>query len=271
MLHSRAVSTRGMRCIAVSALIAGLLMLVPTAQGRQVASLSLIVNFSDTGAVSVTLPNGTPVGTTSGTATVIPAGFYTLVLNGPGECINLPLLELNGPGVNIQDDMIGGETDTHNLYATFLPNSTYTWHLDRSQSVVHTFRTSADVVGTDPAGGSSSSSSSAKHPTPTSQDIAGSAILPFRGVLTGAVSAAGRLTFAYKGKSVATLKVGRYTVAVTDKSSTNGFMLQKIRHATVSVTGKAFVGIRTASVNLTAGKWLFMPRTGKTTYSIVVS
>ena len=129
-----------LRLIAASAFLAGLLTLAPAAQSRTAASLSLVVSFTAEGVVSVSLPNGTPVGSTSGAPTVIPAGFYTIVLNGPGECINLPLLELKGPGVNIQDDMLGGETDTHNLYATFLPNTTYTWHIDRSQSIVHTFK-----------------------------------------------------------------------------------------------------------------------------------
>src|SRR6185369_11301859 len=119
-------------------------------------------------------PDGTPVGTTSGAPTVIPAGFYTLTLNGPGECINLPLFELKGPGVNIQDDMLGGETDTHALYANFLPNSIYTWHIDRNQALLYSFRATSDSVGgATPT--TSGSSTSTKTPKPTSQDITGSA------------------------------------------------------------------------------------------------
>jgi hypothetical protein len=105
----------------------------------------------------------------------------------------------------------------------------------------------------------------------TSQDIVGSAILPFRGTLTGAVSAGGRLTVAFRGKSVSSLKAGRYKVAVSDKSSTNGFVLQKLAHRAVSVTAPTFVGTHSVSVTLTAGRWLVMPRLGKATYSIVVS
>ena len=114
-------------------------------QARRAADLSLTVSFSASGAVTVTLPDGTPVGSTSGAPTVIPAGYYTLNLFGPGECINLPLFELAGPGVNIQDDMLGGEVERNTLFATFLPNTTYTWHTDRNALVVHTFRTSSDV------------------------------------------------------------------------------------------------------------------------------
>ena len=264
-LHSRALCP-----IAASALVAGLLMLAPAAQGRSTASLSLVVTFSASGTISVTLPDGTPVGSTSGAPTVIPAGSYTLMLYGPGGCTYLPVFELKGPGESIIDDMRGGEWDTFQYDAYFLPNSTYTWRNNANPGVVFTFRTSASVVGTS-QGQTSAGTSSGKGSTVSSQDIAGTAILPFRGTLTGAVSAAGRLTIAYKGKSVTSLKAGKYTIAVTDKSSTNGFMLQKMKHKAVSVTGATFVGKRSASFQLTAGKWLVTSRLGKTTYSIVVS
>ncbi len=67
------------------------------------------------------------------------------------------------------------------------------------------------------------------------------------------------------------MKAGRYTIAVTDKSSTNGFMVEKLKHKAVSVTGMTFVGKHSASVRLTAGKWFVKPHLGKTTYSFVVS
>src|SRR5262249_30268612 len=159
----------------------------------------------------------------------------------PGECINLPLFELQGPGVNIADDMLGGEVEKNTLYATFLPSTTYSWHIDRNAAVVHTFRTSADVLGTAPATPSTTPPTSSG-PVAKSQDIVGSGILPFRGKLTGAVSAAGRLTLAFKGKSASKLKPGRYTVAVVDSSSTSGFMLQKAAKQPMAVTGTAFVG-----------------------------
>src|SRR5262245_6217706 len=145
--------TRGWKWLAAGVLcVAGILLsLAPVGQAQRAANLSLTVNFTAAGVVTVTLPDGTPVGSTSGAPTVIPAGFYSLNLAGPGECINLPLFQLSGPGVNIQDDMLGGEVEKNTLYATFLPNTTYTWHIDRSANVVHSFRTSSDVVGTQPA------------------------------------------------------------------------------------------------------------------------
>jgi hypothetical protein len=242
-------------------------MLAQAAQGRATATASLVVTFTAGGSISVTLPDGTPVGSTGGTPTVIPAGYYTLMLYGPGDCTYLPAFELKGPGESILDDMRGGEWETFQYDAYFLPNSTYTWRNNANPGIVYTFRTSATIVGTPPGHTSSSTSSG----TVSSQDIAGGAPLPFRGTLTAAVSAAGKLTMSFKGKSVASLRVGRYKIAVTDKSSTSGFMLQKLKHSVVSVTGTAFVGKRSATYQLTAGKWLVAPRLGKTTYSIVVS
>jgi hypothetical protein len=256
-----------LRLLASCAVAAGLLTLAPAAQARPAATPSIVVTFAVSGTVTVTL-NGTPLGSTSGAATTMPGGYYALVLNGPGDCISLPLWELKGPGIDLQDDMHGGEVDTHSIPAYFVPNSTYTWHIDSNQAVVYTFKTTTEVVGSAPAGFTSPTKTVTTKPT--SQDITGSAVLPFRGTLIGAVSAAGRLTLAYKGKSVGTLKAGKYTIAVTDKSSTNGFMVEKIKHAAMSVTGTAFVGKRSAPVNLTAGKWLVMQRLGKTTYSIIV-
>jgi len=265
------VVPKALRLIAALAAAAGLLAAAPTAQGARSANLSLRVSFTEAGAITVTLSDGTPVGTTSGAPTVIPAGFYTLLFFGPGECINLPLFQLRGPGVNINDDMLGGETDVHTLYATFLPNATYTWRSDRNVSTVYAFRASSDVVGTPSTGSGGSGTTSGSGAKPTSQDITGSAIAPYRGTLTGAVSAAGRLTIAFKDRSVSSLKAGRYTVAVSDRSSTNGFLLQKPGRAAVTVTAPMFVGKRSLSVTLTAGRWLVLPRLGKATYSIAVS
>jgi hypothetical protein len=260
--------SRALRLLATS-VFAGAVLFAPAAHGRPAATPTIVVNFTQAGAVTVALPSGTPLGTTSGTPTMIPGGYYSLLLNGPGDCISLPLFELKGPGIDYQDDMMGGEVDTHSVPLYFVPNSTYTWHIDRNQAVVYTFRTSADVVGTPPTGGLNTSHSG--KPVATSQDIVGSAILPFRGTLTGAVTAAGRLTLAYKGKGVTSLKAGRYLVAVTDKSSSNGFLLAKLRHSATSVTGTAFIGKRSASIRLTAGKWLVMPRLGHAAYTIYVN
>ncbi len=257
------------RFTALSAVVAGLLLLGPAVQARGDGALTLDVAFFSNGAISVTLPDGTPVGSTNGAPTVIPAGFYQVVMSGPGGCIQLPLFDLSGPGASVVGDMSGGETtaEVHNAY--FLPNTTYTWRTDTANTnVIHTFMTSGTVAGAAPgtSGGQGQGAT-----TPTSEDIVGSAILPFRGTLTGAVSASGRLTFAFRGKSVTTLAPGRYRLAVSDRSTTSGFFLQRLKR-TVTVTGAVFTGKRSPTISLTAGTWAFTPvRGAKPVYSIVVA
>ena len=257
------------RALCAAALAAAVLTLASAAHARRAATPSLVVTFTPAGAVTVTLPDGTPVGSTSGTPTTIPAGYYTLLLNGPGDCINLPLFELRGPGVNINDDMLGGETDTHTLYAQFQPSSTYTWHLDRSENVVYTFRTAATTVGS-PVPVPTSTTPAGTHPKPTSQDVTGSAVMPFRGTLVVALSSGGRLSLAYRNKPITVLKPGRYAIAAVDRSTARGVAVQKLAHSAIGVTGTAFVGKRTATVALTTGKWFVVPRPSKAAASIDV-
>lgn len=265
-LHSSAL-----RLIAASAFVA-LLTLAPAAQGRGTAGTqTLQVNFFVTGTIAVTLSDGTPVGATSGAPTVIPAGYYKVLLFGPGGCANVPYFDLKGPGTNIVDNMDGGELATNYHDAYFVPNSTYTWRNDDTPGVVYAFQTSSDVQGTPPPAVGPKGIAASNHGTAVSQNLIGSAIVPSRAALTGAVSAAGRLTLAYKGKSVTTLAAGRYTFTVTDKSTTSGFMLEKTKHALVSVTGLKFVGKHSVKVNLTAGRWFLTPRAGQKTLSIAVS
>jgi hypothetical protein len=271
------VSGRGagsvvLRLVALGALAAGLLALSPAAQGRGATSQSLDVNFSVNGTVVVTLPDGTPVGTTSGAPTVIPAGYYAVVVLGPGGCTQLPLFDLKGPGENIVDDMSGGEVTSETYGAYFMPNATYTWRTDNlNPGIVRTFVTSAVVGGTPLASSSAAPPAPSGTPAPTSQDLVGSAVVPFRGKLTGAVSPGGALTLLYKSRVVSSLIAGRYTITITDESATHGFMLEKAARSMVSVTGGRFVGKRSTSVDLTAGQWHALSGLGTKTYSIVVS
>ena len=99
---------RRTRIFALATLAAALLVAAPVARGQgSRGEHSLDVTFFANGQISVALPDGTPVGTTSGAPTVIPAGVYTISVLGPGGCTQLPLFDLSGPGVRLQDDMIG--------------------------------------------------------------------------------------------------------------------------------------------------------------------
>jgi hypothetical protein len=231
---------------------------------RASATLTLEVTFSASGAIAVTLPDGTSVGTTSGSPTVIPAGYYTVVMTGPGGCIEEPLFDLEGPGEQIQSDMNGGEITSAVYNAYFQPSATYSWRTDNvNPGVVHSFATSALVVGTQPAS-SSPASSASQTPAPTAQGIVGSKVstAPL-GTLTATVSAAGRLTLTTRGKTVSIVKPGQYRIEVTDHDPRASFVLQANGAPPDALTRAGFVGSRSVTVTLTSGIWKYYARPAK--------
>ena len=260
-----------LRLVGAFALLAALFVVAPGAQAQTADNPAINVQFSVSGQIAVSLVDGTPVGTTTGAPTVIPAGYYTLQLIGPGGCANVPYFDLKGPGTSIVDNMDEGELATSYYNLHLLPNSTYTWRNDDVvPTVVYTFATSSATVGAPPATVGKSGLSASNHGTAASVNPFRTAT-PVRGKLTGVVNAAGKLSIAFNGKSVSSLKAGIYKLVVTDKSSTSGFMLSR-KPKTVSVTGSSYIGTKTRSVTLTAGKWVFAPSLGaKQTFSVAVS
>ena len=234
---------------------------------RASAQLTMNVIFDYQGNIQVALPDGTPVGTRSGAPSVIPAGYYSVILTGPGACTLVPYFLLSGPGVAVSDNMAQGEEDFTEYVVDFLPNSTYTWKNGDNPSVVYTFRTSGDVVGTKAPAviwhGPVTSKSSNK-------DIVGSALSPTRGTLTGAVSSAGKLSLLFKGKPAASLHSGRYKLTITDSTSKGGFILQPAKRSAVTLTGSGFMGKKTLTLNLTAGTWTLATTPGKTVATLTV-
>jgi hypothetical protein len=256
------------RVFALGALAAGLLILAPAAQGRTAAALTVNVTFFTNGSMTVTLPDGTPVGAPSGTPTVIPAGYYTMVLTGPGGCTVLPHFDMQGPGMHVHDNMTEGEVANSSFGVYFQPSATYVWTDEAVPGVVNTFKTSSDIQGTAP-NQPATGFQAGKHGTAQSTNPLGSVQLKFRGTLSAAVSSTGKLTLLFKGKSVSSLTAGKYTIVVTDQSNKNGFAFRKIKR-TVTVTGVAFVGKHTGKVSLSAGKWVFTPGVGSKTYALAV-
>jgi hypothetical protein len=69
---------------------------------------------------------------------------------------------------------------------------------------------------------------------------------------------------------VASLRSGRYKIAVDDEAPKRAFMLQRLKKQPVTVTGQAFVGKRTVTVTLDKGQWWYFSGPGKTrTYFLV--
>ena len=78
-----------------------------------------------------------------------------------------------------------------------------------------------------------------------------------RGTLTGGIDTAGRLSLLFKGKSVGSLKAGRYKVSLLDETAKAAFILRLLNKQPRTLSGKAFVGRHTVTVSLKAGQWMF--------------
>jgi hypothetical protein len=83
----------------------------------------------------------------------------------------------------------------------------------------------------------------------------------FRGTLSGAVDPSGKLEL--NGKMVSSVKYGRYALSVDDRASNAGFVLQQAHQVPVAVTGAAFTGKKTLTVDLTIGQWSYHAASGK--------
>jgi hypothetical protein len=246
----------------VVAFAAAFLAVAPVALAARAVSLSLYVSFFPNGSISLTSPDGAAIGTTSGSPSVVPAGYYTLVFSGPGGCTLLPNFHLSGPGANLVTSLTEAQGQKNPTGIDLLPSSTYTWSSDGVPGVVHTFTTTAQVEGSPPTAGTSSGAYSSSGKNVTSHDIVGSAIGQSgvgqsRGTLDVTLSASGRIALAYHGKTVGHLRAGKYTIVVTDASARLGLVLQKLKSPARNLTVPAFTGKRTAYVTLTPGSWLF--------------
>ncbi len=254
-------------CFFAFASAAGETTATTATQARSADTLVAVVTFDLTGAITVALPNGTPVGTTTGSPTLIPAGYYSFNLASIGPCTWVPYFELLGPGVNIADNMDQGEEYSSSDVVNLQPNSTYTWASSDAPTVIHTFRTSADVVGTKPVAVKWTGPFSTK--ATTSSDIVGSNIA--KGTLAASVAANGTVALTMKGKPVTKLASGKYTLTITDKSTNGGLVLVPAKHHALNLTSASFVGKRSVLITLSAGKWSITSKLGSKTSPLVVS
>jgi hypothetical protein len=248
------------RILALAVIATALLLSASAAQGQSTRSadnLTLYVNFDYAGNITVSLPSGTPVGAKSGSSpTVIPAGYYTVELSQPG-CVDVPTFILQGPGVDLEDDLESGEIVTDSAGINLQPNATYTWRSGSINPPVYfTFQTNSQVIGTPPSSTNNATAPPLSKRKQSNTDIVGSDVGKGTvGTLAGGVSAAGKVSLALKGKSISVLKPGRYKLTIDDASRKLGFALKSSTHRTMTVTSASYVGTRSASIVLTAGTW----------------
>ena len=96
-------------------------------------------------------------------------------------------------------------------------------------------------------------------------------IVPFRGTIAATVSAAGKLGISVAGKTISSLKSGRYSISVRDSSANAGFAVQRARGQPITITTKVFVGRKATIVDLKPGQWLAFSPGSKTVYFFVTT
>ena len=267
------------RTIGVIAAALALAAVVAAPGGAARAALpTLYVNYTMQCTFTITDDSGKAVTTIApGTwqiAVSTPGSFGGVDLSGKNDmtaCKGSIDFKLTGPGVNLETTLNDGDGSYDMLSGNFAPSSTYVAVDGNQPSVARAqFATAASGTATGSAGGSSSGStgSSSSGSSSTGGANAGGSVTV--GTLSGTVGATGALKLTYRGKTVTTLKPGKYTVTVVDTSTHNGFLLHG--KSTVTVSSVPYVGKKTLVVNLTTGQWYMAPTaSGKKIYFVVTA
>jgi hypothetical protein len=196
----------------------------------------------------------------------LPPGTYQVLItmNNPsnGYPCGKPVFTLTGPGVSLTFPFPGQAVNDQEM-VTLQPSSTYV-AADATNPAGTQKAFSTSAAGS-PASllGSSPGATGSASPTSTQPDLVGSGIAPFRGKLLADVSVAGVATLEFGGRSVSSLKPGRYDLAVDDATSRAGFFVRRPGGKPVAVTGVHFVGKRSEELVLTDGTWVYFARAGR--------
>jgi hypothetical protein len=236
------------------------------------ASPSLYVRYDTSCAFTVTDDSGSVVNA----ANPISPGAYQVVISTPFSFANAQAaceyiaFRLAGPGISLTTSLGAGDEATEQHTETFQPNSSYTAEETSRPATLTTIRTTSTPTGSAPTGGASAGNLS----TGSSEgDLVGSGRTSavIRATLKATVSPTGKTTLELNGKNVSSLEAGRYKIAVTDRTSKSGFLLQALGNVTTTVSGVSFVGKRSITIKLNRGRWFFSPiPTGKKTAFAVI-
>jgi hypothetical protein len=262
--------------VGLTAAVFGLLPAPALAAARHAADYPVLnVTFNSNDTVTVALPNGTPVGSASGSPTTIAPGTYDVQISDPTFVADIQW-DLAGPGVSLVTSCSYGEESSETWVESFAPNAVYTWRDDNRPAVVYTFAASGPSVGTPGTIQAPSTSAvpiaSGTNGRSSSSDLVGSQSVQPRGTVAGTVTPAGAIRLTFKGKPVVSVLAGRYVFSVTDDSKTAGLTVQEVGRPGITVTTGPFTGMKTLTVVLRAGQWLAYPSfLGKKTYFVVTS
>jgi hypothetical protein len=214
--------------------------------------------------IGLTFDDGTPIGSQARTPPSIPPGTYTIRVVDDASTHNF---HIHGPGVDVSTGV--GDIASPTWTVTFQPGSSYQFLCDEHPDFMYgNFTTTGDSQGGGASGGTSGGSASGGTTGGSSSSSGGSVSTgtgthaTLAGTLIGHVNAAGKLTLTDAGARVAKLGAGRYKITVVDTSRKRSFVVQAAGRPATTVSGVAFVGTHSVTVNLTAGRWTFFSSAG---------
>jgi hypothetical protein len=258
---SRRVRRVSSSSILLAAAAAGLLA---GGAGARVGGLpTLYANYSMNCTFTITNDAGAPV-------TAVAPGTYQVAINTPGDfgavnltgvydytaCKGFAQFQMTGPGVNVYTTLDDGDSDFA-LFTVMLQASSSYVAQDNNQPTVARAVVTTLASGSPSQPATTTSNSATSTSTTPAKPATTTGTPAVLGSLSGAVSAAGKASLGYKGKPLKTLKAGRYTITVTDSSTKSGLSLEQGNLTALSVTGTRFVGTRSVTLALAAGKWVF--------------
>lgn len=215
----------------------------------------------------------------------IPAGAYVVLVYDDGYNAT-PRFLMSGPGVSISSDLnsTGMGVDGVSTFGPYAFPAGASYTVQQQGGAAVTFGTtgsggtsSGGAAGGGSSGGSSSGgggsssggSSGGTKPSSGSMGSSGSST-KMTGTLRGSVSATGKGLLTFGGRIPKTLKAGRYTVTVADRSKKAGLVVGRTSGRPVTLSAAKVTGTSSHSVTLSAGKWFFASSaTGAKTYFTV--
>jgi hypothetical protein len=243
-------------------------------QRASAAPPPLMLNVNANGALEVVLGNGTHLRTSSAPGAVIPPGPYLAIVASdvPDSQDSYHMFHLFGPGVNLSSELLPCENPAPVNTVTLQPSSTYTYEDSRHPDLTHVvFTTSASGSSADTAGAGAGPATAKSTGAVSNSSLVGSAVKKVRGTLVGSISSVGKATLSLNGKTVSSLKPGRYKLTVDDRTPNGGFAIAHGSGRPVVVTAPSFVGRHTVTVYLSAGRWAFSSSAGAKHAFVVVA
>lgn len=272
---------RSVRLIPVAAAVAVLaaagahaaLFSQTTVSTHHAVSSTLHAFVHDDESIGLTYDDGTPVGNQSRVPPTIPPGTYTVKVIDDTTQHNF---HLTGPGVEQSTGI--GDMASPSWTVTFQAGGQYEFVCDEHPDFMYGYFNGAGAgsggssSGGTSSGGTSSGGSSSGGTSSGGTSSSGGTKTSLLGTLIGRVNPAGKLTLTYGGIPVTKVKAGRYKITVADKSPKRSFLVKRAGSTATTVTSVSFVGTRSVTLNLLAGKWDFYTSAGaKSTTLFTVS